>query len=96
MDKKDLFAFFRELRLHSGNESMLVNVTVFQKVYFALEKYNLSKLDIKRIYRYLDKNIKNDFSSSSSSSSVVAVSAADVVTTNIIDDDDDDDDDYID
>ena len=95
MDKKDLFAFFRELRLHSGNESMLVNVTVFQKVYFALEKYNLSKLDIKRIYRYLDKNIKNDFSSSSSSSSVVAVSAADVVTTNIIDDDDDDDD-YID
>jgi hypothetical protein len=24
------------------------------------ENYNISKLDIKRIYRYLDKNVKKD------------------------------------
>ena len=25
-----------------------------------LEKYNISKLDIRRIYRYLDKNVKKE------------------------------------
>jgi uncharacterized protein (DUF433 family) len=34
------------------------NVTIFFEKIF--EDYNISKLDIKRIYRYLDKNIKKE------------------------------------
>jgi DNA polymerase III delta prime subunit len=49
-DKKDTFALFLELRSnHSEDE-----------IYSLLEPYEINKLDIKRIYRYLDKNITNE------------------------------------
>jgi len=59
MDKKDLVAFFQELRLFYGNdfyndsEKMLEVEKIF-------ENYDINKLDIKRMYRYLDKNVKKD------------------------------------
>jgi replication factor C subunit 1 len=47
LDKKDTFAFFMELR-GSLSEEEISNL---------LETYDISKLDISRIYRYLDKYI---------------------------------------
>ena len=59
LDKKDLIAMFQELRLR--NETDFNNksdeLTEIEKMF---ENYNITKLDIKRIYRYLDKNIKRD------------------------------------
>jgi DNA polymerase III delta prime subunit len=51
MDKKDLFAFFINLRskLLDDNELLLL-----------FENYEISKLDINRIYRYIDKYICED------------------------------------
>ena len=53
MDKNDLLAFFQELRLQYGDDFYNKNNTIF-------DDYDISKLDIKRIYRYLDKNVKKD------------------------------------
>jgi hypothetical protein len=50
MDKKDVFAFFLESR-QKMNESELLAI---------LEHYDVSKLDILRMYRYLDKLTKED------------------------------------
>lgn len=47
MDKKDLFAFFMNIKHYTDAEF----VTLF-------ENYEINKLDINRIYRYLDKYIK--------------------------------------
>jgi hypothetical protein len=59
LDKKDMIAFFQELRLFYGedfyNQSDLLN-----KVGVLFENMNISKFDIKRIYRYLDKNVKKE------------------------------------
>ena len=51
IDKKDLFAFFINLRskLLDDNELLLL-----------FENYEISKLDINRIYRYIDKYICED------------------------------------
>jgi len=59
MDKKDLVAFFQELRLFYGNDfcSQIDRLNDVEKIF---ETYNISKLDIKRMYRYLDKNVKKD------------------------------------
>jgi hypothetical protein len=54
MDKNDIIAFFQELRLKSLNNK---NIGFIDKIF---EEYEISKLDIKRFYRYLDKNIKKD------------------------------------
>ncbi len=51
MDKKDLFAFFIGLRTKNLTETELL--TLF-------ENYEISKLDINRIYRYIDKYICED------------------------------------
>ena len=59
MDKKDLMAFFQELRLHYG-ENFCNQVEKMTDLLKLFENYNISKLDIKRIYRYLDKNVKKD------------------------------------
>jgi dephospho-CoA kinase len=59
MDKKDLMAFFQELRLHYG-ENFCNQVDKMTELLKLFENYNISKLDIKRIYRYLDKNVKKD------------------------------------
>lgn len=57
MDKKDLIAFFQELRLFFGKE-FYQSPEVLNKVEGLFENYNINKLDIKRMYRYLDKNVK--------------------------------------
>ena len=50
MDKKDLFVFFLNLRKeHDENY-----------IYALFENYEINKLDISRIYRYLDKYIKEN------------------------------------
>jgi DNA polymerase III delta prime subunit len=53
MDRKDLVSMFQELRLRYGENILKNNHPNF-------EEYNISKLDIKRLYRYLDKNIKKE------------------------------------
>lgn len=50
MDKNDMFAFFLYIK-NKYNENELVEL---------FENYNIAKLDISRIYRYLDKYIKED------------------------------------
>ena len=61
MDKKDLFAFFQELRLFYGKEfyNSLEKLNQVEQIF---ESCNINKLDIKRMYRYLDKNVKKDSS----------------------------------
>ena len=50
MDKNDMFAFFLDLKSkHTDNEIILL-----------FENYNISKLDISRIYRYLEKYTKEN------------------------------------
>jgi len=59
MDKKDLIALFQELRLYFGvnyyNQIEKLNI-----VNQFFEEYGINKLDIKRMYRFLDKNVKKD------------------------------------
>ena len=50
MDQKDLFAFFSNLREEKSEE----------EIYIILENYEINKLDINRIYRYLDKYSHKD------------------------------------
>jgi hypothetical protein len=59
MDKNDLLSFFQELRLFYGKDFLLQldKMNTLEKMF---ENYNIDKLDIKRIYRYLDKNVKKD------------------------------------
>lgn len=59
MDRKDLIAFFQELRLFYGAEFYDDNEKMAE-VEQLFENYSVSKLDIKRMYRYLDKNVKKD------------------------------------
>ena len=50
MDKNDMFAFFLDLKnKHSDSEIVML-----------FENYDISKLDINRIYRYLEKYTKED------------------------------------
>ena len=59
MDKKDLLSFFQEMRLQHG-EDFYNNVDKMTDIMKIFENYNITKLDVKRIYRYLDKNVKKD------------------------------------
>jgi replication factor C subunit 1 len=59
MDKKDLVAFFQELRLFYGGD-FCGSVEKMNDVEKLFDTYFISKLDIKRLYRYLDKNVKRD------------------------------------
>jgi DNA polymerase III delta prime subunit len=59
MDRKDLIAFFQELRLFCGTDFYNQPETLGQ-VAKLFENNDISKLDIKRMYRYLDKNVKKD------------------------------------
>ena len=51
-DKKDLFSYFIELRNHYSDE----------EIYEDMQDYEINKLDINRIYRYIDKYTKNNIS----------------------------------
>jgi len=59
MDKKDLVAFFQELRLFFGADFMNKSdkLAAVDKLF---ENYEISKLDLKRMYRYLDRNVKRE------------------------------------
>lgn len=59
MDKKDLISFFQEVRLFYGKDFLTQNEKMNQ-VEKIFENYDIDKLDIKRMYRYLDKNVKKD------------------------------------
>ena len=61
MDKKDLIAFFQGLRLYYGKD-FFNSQDVLNRVENLFQDYNINKLDIKRMYRYLDKNVKKDLS----------------------------------
>jgi len=60
MDKKDLIAFFQELRMHYGGVDNLLQTDAMNAVEKMFEHTEVDKLDIRRIYRYLDKNVKKD------------------------------------
>ena len=63
MDRKDVLTFFQELRIvlskveESDFLSNQENASYLENLF---EGYDISKLDIKRMYRYLDKNVKKD------------------------------------
>jgi ATPase family associated with various cellular activities (AAA) len=59
MDKKDAIALFQEIRLIHGAD-FLSRPDLSTKVDEILENLHINKLDMKRIYRYLDKNVKKD------------------------------------
>jgi hypothetical protein len=59
LDKKDIISLFQELRLYYG-ENLLTNIEHVNEIEQLFEPYCLSKLDIKRIYRYLDRTVKKD------------------------------------
>ena len=50
MDKKDLFSFFLELKNNYDDTQLVI----------LFENYEITKLDINRIYRYLDKYTKEN------------------------------------
>jgi DNA polymerase III delta prime subunit len=58
LDKKDMITMFHELRLYfkKNSSQKFENINIDD----IFENYNIKKLDIKRLYRYLDKNIKKD------------------------------------
>ncbi len=57
MDRKDLIAFFQELRFIFG-EDLNNNVDSMTQACKLFENNNIGKLDIRRLYRYLDNNTK--------------------------------------
>jgi DNA polymerase III delta prime subunit len=59
LDKKDLISFFQESRLYFGNDFLLKNDLLIQFERM-INNANINKLDIKRMYRYLDKNEKKE------------------------------------
>ena len=60
MDKKDVFSYFLHLRNKYEDE----------EVYNMLSDYEINKLDVNRIYRYLDKYTKQDTSPDDDCSSI--------------------------
>ena len=50
LDKKDTILFFHEMRYRHGK--------AYDKIYKSIDVPNISLLDVKRMYRYLDKNIR--------------------------------------
>jgi SpoVK/Ycf46/Vps4 family AAA+-type ATPase len=59
LDKKDLLSFFQELRLIHGDRFFQNNETL-RFLEHQYQKEELDILDIKRMYRFLDKNAKRD------------------------------------
>jgi hypothetical protein len=56
MDKKDLVSFFQEMRIFFGANENNDKLNELEKIF---ENESINKLDIKRMYRYLDRNVKN-------------------------------------
>jgi hypothetical protein len=55
-------SLFQDLRIFYSNKKLDVvnDVNVLNSIEKVFETYDINKLDIKRIYRYLDKNVKKD------------------------------------
>jgi DNA polymerase III delta prime subunit len=62
MDKKDMLAFFQELRLFYGSKGLDIanDTAVLNTIDTYFENYDITKLDVRRIYRFLDCNVKKD------------------------------------
>lgn len=58
MDKKDLIAFFYEVRSRYGDLTNVTSINI--QITEQLQRYQIDTLDIRRIYRFLDKNVKKD------------------------------------
>jgi hypothetical protein len=60
MDRKDLIAFFQEMRIFylEKNADFINDTATMNLIETLFENYEINKLDIKRIYRYLDRNVK--------------------------------------
>ena len=56
LDKKDLFSFFQEIRNKVGTQ-LYEKQSVFDETFV---NENINKLDIKRIYKYMDKSCKRE------------------------------------
>jgi len=59
MDKKDVVCFFQELRCVYG-EQFFLNTEKMNLLDLYFQKDEMDSLDIKRIYRFLDKNVKKE------------------------------------
>ena len=59
MDKKDVICFFQELRVMFG-ELFYFNTDKMSLVESVIQKDDLDILDVKRLYRFLDKNVKKE------------------------------------
>jgi len=59
MDKKDTISLFHEIQLCVGKDFCNDN-DILNQISNLFENYKINKLDIKRFYRYLDKNVKKD------------------------------------
>ena len=66
MDQKDLFAMFLHLRKTKSED----------EIFNLLETYEISKLDISRLYRYLDKYSTHDDTIGDDESDDVSVSSS--------------------
>jgi DNA polymerase III delta prime subunit len=62
MDKKDMLAFFQELRLFYESKGLDIanDTAVLNTIDTYFENYDITKLDVRRIYRFLDCNVKKD------------------------------------
>ena len=59
MDKRDIMAFFQEIRLCIG-KNFNNDTEILLQVEQLFDDYDINRLDIKRMYRFLDKNSKKD------------------------------------
>jgi hypothetical protein len=60
MDRKDMISFFQEMRMAYGGVDFNANSEKLNEVENIFADTEINKLDIKRMYRYLDKNVKKD------------------------------------
>jgi hypothetical protein len=59
MERKDLVSFFQEIRMFYRDD-IVQRPELMNRMERMFDNYNITKLDIKRVYRFLDKNIKKD------------------------------------
>jgi hypothetical protein len=59
MDKKDVLCYFQEIRIIYGDK-FYTKLDKYDSLYLNFQKYDIDVLDIKRLYRFLDKNLKKD------------------------------------